>query len=82
MVLHVQLDASHLWLQKAGSVAGSYHHLGDRDTPFALNGVIIALCRRIPTVCVAASESESALPYMNGQKAYFKRVIQAALHYS
>jgi hypothetical protein len=81
MVLHVQSDASHLSLQKAGSVAGGYHHLGNRDTPFELNASINAVCRRIPTVCGAASESEYASLYMNGQEACFERVILAALHY-
>jgi hypothetical protein len=81
MVLHIQSDASHLSLLKAGSVAGGYHHLGNKDTPFSLNAPIATVCRRISTVCGAASESEFASLYINGQEGSFERIILAALHY-
>ena len=35
----------------------------------------------IPTVCGAASETEYAALYMNGQHAYFERVVLESLHH-
>jgi hypothetical protein len=81
MVLHILSDASHLSLLISGSVAGGYHFLGNKGDPFTLNGSISAVCCRIPTVCQAASESEYASLFLNGQQGYFERAILAALHY-
>jgi hypothetical protein len=81
MVLQVQSDASHLSLPKSGSVCGGYHYCSNKDDPFKPNGTIMPVCCRIKTVCAAASESEYASLFINGQQGYFERVVCGALGY-
>jgi hypothetical protein len=82
MVLKVISDGSHLSQENAGSIAGGYHYCGNHsDAPTILNGAILPVCSSIPTVCGAASETEYAALYMNGQHAYFERVVLESLGY-
>jgi hypothetical protein len=82
MVLTVISDGSHLSQEHAGSIAGGYHYCGNKnDAPGILNGAILPVCSSIPTVCGAASETEYAALYINGQHAYFERVVLESLGY-
>jgi hypothetical protein len=82
MVLKVISDGSHLSQENAGSIAGGYHYCGNHsDAPTTLNGAILPVCSSIPTVCGAASETEYAALYVNGQHAYFERVVLESLGY-
>ena len=81
MVLKVISDGSHPSQENAGSTGG-YHYCGNySDAPTTLNGAILPVCSSIPTVCGAASGTEYAALYMNGQHAYFERVVLESLHY-
>ena len=82
MLLKVISDGSHLSQEKAGSIAGGYHYLGNkRDSHYEINAPILAVCSSIPTVCGAASETEYAALYINAQHAYFERTVLEALGY-
>jgi len=82
MILAVISDGSHLSQERAGSIAGGYHHLTNKGaSQFDINAPIHALCGSIPTVCGAASETEYASLYLNAQQAYFERTCLAALGY-
>ena len=81
MILTIQSDASHLSQLRSGGVAGGIHYLTNKKSPFTLNGTITATCCRIPTVCVAASESEYAALYINGQQGIFQRECLRAVGY-
>jgi len=82
MILKVISDGSHLSQEKAGSIAGGVHYLGNkRDTHHVMNAPILAVCSSIPTVCSAASETEYASLFINAQHAYFERTILEALGY-
>ena len=84
MVLKIQSDASHHGLPGSRSVAGGIFYLTDKnDPPDRLNGQIDTLCKIIDTsVCAAASESEYATLYMNGQRGCHPRVILNELGYT
>ncbi len=82
MILKVISDGSHLSQERAGSIVGGVHFLGNRDDlPSILNGAILPVCSSIPTVCGAASETEYAALYINAQHAYFERVVLESLGY-
>ena len=82
MLLKVISDGSHLSQEKASSIAGGYHYLGNkRDSHYEINAPILAVCSSIPTVCGAASETEYAALYINAQHAYFERTVLEALGY-
>jgi hypothetical protein len=82
MILKVVSDGSHLSQEKAGSIAGGYHYLGNKKASHHdINAPILALCSSIPTVCGAASETEYAALYLNAQHAYFERTVLHALGY-
>ena len=82
MILTVVSDGSHLSQENAGSIAGGYHYLGDKDASHhSLNAPILAVCSSITTVCGAASETEYAALYINAQHAYFERTVLEALGY-
>ena len=82
MILAVISDGSHLSQERAGSIAGGYHHLTNKGaSQFDINAPIHALCGSIPTVCGAASETEYASLYLNAQQAYFERIVLEALGY-
>jgi hypothetical protein len=83
MILTVISDGSHLSQEKAGSIAGGYHYLGNTGaSQYDINAPIHALCSSIPTVCGAASETEYAALYLNAQHAYFERSVLDALGYT
>jgi hypothetical protein len=82
MLLTVISDGSHLSQERAGSIAGGYHYLGNTGAShYDITAPIHALCSSIPTVCGAASETEYASLYLNAQQAYFERTILSALGY-
>jgi len=82
MILTVISDGSHLSQEKAGSIAGGLHYLGNLGAShYKLNAPILAICSSIATVCGAASETEYASLYINAQHAYFERAILHALGY-
>jgi len=82
MLLAVISDGSHLSQERAGSIAGGYHHLTNKGaSQYDINAPIHALCSSIPTVCGAASETEYASLYLNAQQAYFQRTCLTALGY-
>jgi hypothetical protein len=82
MLLKVISDGSHLSQEKAGSIAGGIHYLGNkRDSHHIMNAPILAVCNSIPTVCSAASETEYASLFINAQHAYFERTILEAMGY-
>ena len=81
MILTIQSDASHLSQLRSGGVAGGLHYLANASSPFKLNGTVSATCCRIPTICVAASESEYAALYINGQQGIFERECLRAVGY-
>ena len=82
MLLKVISDGSHLSQEKAGSIAGGIHYLGNkRDSHHIMNAPILAVCSSIPTVCSAASETEYASLFINAQHAYFERTILEAMGY-
>ena len=82
MLLAVISDGSHLSQERAGSIAGGYHHLTNKEaSQYEINAPIHALCSSIPTVCAAASETEYASLFLNAQQAYFERTCLAALGY-
>jgi hypothetical protein len=81
MILTIQSDASHLSQLRSGGVAGGIHYLTNKSSPFTPNGTITATCCRIPTFCVAASESEYAALYINGQQGIFQRECLRAVGY-
>jgi hypothetical protein len=60
MVLDVLTDASYLSRPKAGSVAGSYHHLARVHDPHFFNAPISVHSTRIPVVCSSVQEAEHA----------------------
>ena len=82
MILIVISDSCHLSQEAAGSIAGGYHYLGDRDAShYSLNAPILAVCSSIAAVCGAASETEYAALHINALHAYFERVVLEALGY-
>jgi len=83
MLLAVISDGSRLSQERAGSIAGGYHHLTNKGaSQYEVNAPIHALCSSIPTVCGAASETEYASLYLNAQQAYFERTcLLASLGY-
>jgi hypothetical protein len=58
MTLDVFSDASYLSRPKAGSVAGSYHHLSHRNDPGFVNAPISVHSTGIPVVCSSVQEAE------------------------
>jgi hypothetical protein len=58
MTLYVFSDASYLSRPKAGSVAGSYHHLSRRNDPGFVNAPISVHSTGIPVVCSSVQEAE------------------------
>jgi hypothetical protein len=60
MILDVFTDASYLSRPKAGSVAGSFHHLARAHDPDFINAPISVHSTRIPVVCSSVQEAEHA----------------------
>ena len=60
MILDVFTDASYLSRPKAGSVAGSFHHLARVHDPDFINAPISVHSTRIPVVCSSVQEAEHA----------------------
>ncbi len=58
MVLRLMSDASYLSRPRAGSVAGSFHYLGDHNNQAPLNHPISTHSTRIPVVCSFVTEAE------------------------
>jgi len=82
MQLRIQSDGSHLSQENAGSIAGGIHYCCNYDDgPEVINGLLLAVCSTITTICGSASETEYASLYTNGQHGYFQRNCLAAVDY-
>ena len=81
MVYYINSDASHLSLSKSGSQAGGVHYSGNKGDPYTNCGIHYSLCKRLPTVCSSASESEYGGLFLNGRQGAFTRTVYDALHY-
>jgi hypothetical protein len=60
MLLDILTDASYLSRPKAGSVAGSFHHLARSNDPDFINAPISVHSTGIPIVCSSVQEAEYA----------------------
>jgi hypothetical protein len=81
MTLRIISDGSHQSKSGSRSVAGGYHYCTNRGDTTTLNAPVSFSTQIIPTICGAASETEYASLYINGQNGMFERQVLAALHY-
>jgi hypothetical protein len=81
MCLHVKSDASYLSEARAGSIAGGFAFLGNKDRPNEINGIIDCTCTRIDVVVSSAAEAELAAVYLNAKMAVQLRNTLADLGY-
>ena len=81
MVLRIISDGSHQSRSGSRSVAGGYHYCTNKDDTTTINAPVSYFTQIIPTVCGAASETEYASAYINGQNGMLERQVLAALHY-
>jgi hypothetical protein len=82
MVLRSLSDASYLSRPRAGSVAGSYHFLGDHFDDSPLNHPISAHSTRIPVVCSFVAVAEYAGLFTTARIATNERQILEGMGHS
>jgi hypothetical protein len=83
MILDVLTDASYLSRPKAGSVAGSFHHLARVHDPdfFNFNVPTSVHSTRIPVVCSSVQEAEHAGTFAAAKIADAKRQVLSDFSY-
>ena len=81
MILYIQSDASYHSRSRGRSVAGGIHYLGNRDSPYQINGAIHAFSCIIPVVVASAAEAEYAGLFLNAQQGEWERTVLEALGY-